>query len=185
VAIAKRRITEPLGGIELTRMRRRHLRRVMSIESRVYPRPWSATLFLSEMAQKSTRFYIVAKRDGIVIGYAGLMYTGREAHVTNIAVDPEVHHRKVGTRLLLALIDEALAKGAETLSLEVRVSNHNAQAMYQKFGFTVSGVRKGYYVETREDALVMVAEKTRSNAYRARLNALRAELEEATGGGRG
>lgn len=157
----------------------------MSIESRVYPRPWSATLFLSEMAQKSTRYYIVAKREGIVIGYAGLMYTGREAHVTNIAVDPDMHHRKVGTRLLLALITEALAKGSETLSLEVRVSNRNAQAMYQKFGFTVSGVRKGYYVETREDALVMVAENTRSEPYRARLDALRAELDEASeeGGG--
>ncbi|MGH2736667.1 MAG: ribosomal protein S18-alanine N-acetyltransferase [Actinomycetota bacterium] len=182
MAIAKRRITEPLGDVELARMRRRHLRRVMSIESRVYPRPWSATLFLSEMTQKSTRFYLVAKREGIVIGYAGMMYTGREAHVTNIAVDPDVHQRKVGSRLLLALIIEAVAKGSETVSLEVRVTNNNAQAMYQKFGFSVAGVRKGYYVETHEDALVMVVENARSDAYRARLDAISAELDAAGGG---
>ena len=90
-------------------MRRRHLKRVMAIESMVYPRPWSLTLFLSEIAQRNTRTYLVARHEGYVIGYAGMMFTGREAHVTNIAVDPAYHGRKVGTRLLLALITEAIA----------------------------------------------------------------------------
>jgi ribosomal-protein-alanine N-acetyltransferase len=178
MAIAKRRDERtPIEGIELTRMKRRHLRRVLSIESRVYPRPWSATLFLSEMAQKSTRSYIVARSEGVVVGYAGMMFTGREAHVTNIAVDPDIHGRKIGSRLLLALVTEAIAKGAETLSLEVRVSNQHAQAMYSKFGFSVVGVRRGYYVETNEDALIMVVEQARSTDYRKRLQRIRGELD--------
>lgn len=167
----------PLGAIEITRMRRRHLRRVMTIEGRVYPRPWSTTLFLSEMAQRNTRSYMVARHEGIVVGYAGMMLTGREAHITNIAVDPDFHGRKVGTRLLLTLVTEAIAHGAETLSLEVRVTNANAQSMYAKFGFTVVGVRKGYYIETGEDALVMVVDDALSNDYRRRLRGIRRELD--------
>lgn len=168
----------PLANIEIIRMRRRHLRKVLAIEGRVYPRPWSATLFLSEIAQKSTRTYIVARHDLAVIGYAGMMFTGREAHVTNIAVEPDFHGRMVGTRLLLTLITEAIARGAHTLSLEVRVSNNNAQAMYAKFAFSVVGVRKGYYIETKEDALVMVVDDALSTEYRLRLKRIRDELDE-------
>lgn len=168
--------------IELARMRRRHLRRVLAIEARVYPRPWSASLFLSELAQKSSRTYLVARHDGDVIGYAGMMFTGLEAHITNIAVDPDFHGRKVGSRLMMRLVTEAIARGAKTLSLEVRVTNHPAQSMYGKFGFSVVGVRKGYYIETKEDALVMVVDDATTNEYRLRLETLRDEIEEVTGG---
>lgn len=168
---------EPIPAIELTRMRRRHLRKVLAIESRVYPRPWSPSLFLSELAQKSTRSYLVARLDGEVVGYAGMMFMGREAHVTNIAVDPDVHGRKVGTRLLLTIITEAIARGAQVVSLEVRVSNRVAQAMYEKFGFAVVGTRKGYYIETNEDAYIMEAPEVASTAYRIRLMQIRSELE--------
>lgn len=162
--------------IEIARMRRRHLRRVLSIESRVYPRPWSTSLFLSELSQRTTRSYVVAKHQGEVIGYSGMMFTGREAHVTNIAVDPDFHERKVGTRLLLHLVTEAVARGAEVLSLEVRVSNEAAQSMYEKFGFSAVSVRKGYYIETDEDALVMAVDDARSNEYRVLLRRIREEL---------
>lgn len=168
---------EPIPEVELTRMRRRHLRKVLAIESRVYPRPWSPSLFLSELAQKSTRSYLVARLDGEVVGYAGMMFMGREAHVTNIAVDPDVHGRKVGTRLLLTIITEAIARGAQIVSLEVRVSNHVAQAMYEKFGFAVVGTRKGYYIETNEDAYIMEAPDVASTAYRIRMMQIRSELE--------
>ena len=163
--------------IEIARLRRRHLRRVLSIESSVYPRPWSASLFLSELSQRTTRSYVVAKHEGEVIGYSGMMFTGREAHVTNIAVDPDFHERKVGTRLLLHLVTEAIARGAEVLSLEVRVSNDPAQNMYEKFGFSAVSVRKGYYIETNEDALVMVVADARSTEYRLLLQKIREELD--------
>lgn len=175
---AVERLPEPgEGDIELTRMRRRHLRKVMSIESRVYPRPWSTSLFLSELAQRATRTYLVARMGGEVVGYAGMMYTGNEAHVTNIAVDPTYHGRKIGTRLLLTIVTEAIARGAEVLSLEVRVSNFVAQTMYVKFGFSVAGTRKGYYIETNEDAYVMVVEDARSTDFRLKLAEIRAELD--------
>jgi ribosomal-protein-alanine N-acetyltransferase len=177
--MALQRVPEPgFIDVEITKMRRRHLRKVLAIESRVYPRPWSASLFLSELAQRSTRSYIVARNDGEVVGYAGMMFTGLEAHITNIAVDPAWHGCKVGTRLLLSLVIEAIARGAETISLEVRVTNRAAQAMYEKFGFSVAGTRKGYYIETNEDAFIMVADDVRSTDYRLRLARLRTEVGE-------
>ncbi|HJR44281.1 MAG TPA: ribosomal protein S18-alanine N-acetyltransferase [Actinomycetota bacterium] len=169
----------PVPEIELTKMRRRHLRKVLSIESRVYPRPWSPSLFLSELAQRTTRTYLVARHRGEVVGYSGMMFLGREAHVTNIAVDPDFHGRKVGTRLLLTIITEAIARGAQVVSLEVRVSNHVAQAMYVKFGFSVVGTRKGYYIETNEDAFIMEAPDVASTGYRLLLQTIREELEQA------
>jgi ribosomal-protein-alanine N-acetyltransferase len=180
-ALAKRPQPRPFPEIELTRMRRRHLRKVLSIEARVYPRPWSASLFLSELAQRSSRTYLVARHNGDVIGYAGMMLMGTEAHVTNIAVDPIYQGQKIGTRLLITLITEAIARGAETITLEVRVSNDVAQSMYEKFGFSAVSVRKGYYIETNEDALVMVVEDARSTEFRLRLQSIRAEVDEALG----
>ena len=181
MALARKHESEPLEDLELTRMRRRHLKRVMAIESRVYPRPWSLTLFLSEIAQRSSRTYLVARRRGYVVGYAGMMFTGKESHVTNIAVDPDYHGRRIGSRLLLALITEAIARGANTISLEVRISNKGAQMMYDKFGFAVTGVRKGYYVETNEDAYVMAVEDACSTDYRLRLQRIREELDPRDG----
>lgn len=183
-AVMRREAPIPLPGLDIVRMRRRHLRKVLSIESRVYPRPWSMSLFLSEMSQKNTRSYIVARIDGEVVGYAGMMYTGFEAHVTNIAVDPELHGRKLGTRLLLTIITEAIARGAEVISLEVRVTNKTAQEMYAKFGFHVAGVRKGYYIETREDAYVMEVTGANSTEYRMLLQRIRHELDLYDGGAR-
>jgi [ribosomal protein S18]-alanine N-acetyltransferase len=180
------RVPEPgrLPEIELTRMRRRHLRRVLSIESRVYPRPWSASLFLAELAQRTNRSYIVARYRGEVVGYAGMMFMGRESHVTNIAVDPEMHGMKVGSRLLLALVTEAIAKGSDKISLEVRVSNVVAQTLYEKFGFSAVGIRRGYYIETNEDALVMEVQGARSTDYRLRLRDIRNDIESALTEGR-
>jgi ribosomal-protein-alanine N-acetyltransferase len=180
MAVARERRYQ-LPEVELTRMRRRHLRKVLAIEAKVYPRPWSAALFLSEIAQKSTRSYLVAKSGGEVVGYAGMMFTGFEAHVTNIAVDPAWHGHKVGTRLLLTLVTEAIARGSESISLEVRVSNTVAQSMYEKFGFAVSGVRRGYYIETNEDALVMKVEGALSTEYRLRLQRIRQEVAALDG----
>jgi [ribosomal protein S18]-alanine N-acetyltransferase len=175
-ALARRPDHAPIDDIELTRMRRRHLRRVLAIEGRVYPRPWSASLFLSELSQRNSRSYLVARHQGIVVGYAGMMFTGAEAHVTNIAVDPELQGRKVGTRLLLTLVTEAIARGSRQISLEVRVSNLAAQRMYEKFGFSVTGVRRGYYIETNEDAYVMVVEDSLATDYRTRLQDIRDEF---------
>jgi [ribosomal protein S18]-alanine N-acetyltransferase len=155
--------------IELTPMKRRHLGQVLDIERRVYPRPWTMTLFLSEIVQRSSRFYIVAKAHRRVVGYGGLMVFGEEAHVTNIAVDPDHHRRKVASRILYALVSEARQRHASACTLEVRVANHKAQKLYQQFGFAPVGIRKNYYAETGEDALIMWAEGLQGPAYDRRL----------------
>ena len=169
------------SDIEITRMRRRDVWAVTRIEARVYPRPWSKSLFLSELSQANSRRYIVAKHAGTLVGYAGMMFAPGQAHVTNIAVHPQWHRQKIGARLLLTLVTEALARGSEVLSLEVRVSNRAAQRMYEKFGFVISGTRKGYYVETNEDAFVMTVEGALTTAYRQRLEMIRRELDALTG----
>jgi [ribosomal protein S18]-alanine N-acetyltransferase len=164
--------------VELTHMRRRHLAQVLDIERRVYPRPWTMTLFLSEIVQRSSRFYIVAKAQRRVAGYAGLMIVGDEAHVTNIAVDPDEHRRKIGSRLLFALITEARKRKASACTLEVRVANHKAQRLYQQFGFAPVGIRKNYYAETGEDALIMWAEGLQTPEYDSRLAELATRIPE-------
>lgn len=180
-AVMRRPAVVPMPHLEITRMKRRHLKKVLTIEGRVYPRPWSLSLFMSEIGQKNTRSYIVARLDGEVVGYAGMMFTGFEAHVTNIAVDPDHHGHKIGSRLLLTIITEAIARGCEVISLEVRVTNVAAQNMYTKFGFDVVGTRKGYYIETKEDAYVMEVARANSSEYRQVLMNIRRELD-APGG---
>jgi ribosomal-protein-alanine N-acetyltransferase len=164
-------------AVELVAMRRRHLRQVLRIESQVYPRPWSAALFLQEMTRKTDRVYLVARWDGQVIGYGGVMLAPPEAHITTIAVDPAWHRNHIGTRLMLGLVDAAVARGARSISLEVRKSNLGAQQMYEHFNFRPVGVRRGYYVETGEDAIVMWVEGVDSDQYRKVLDGLRARVK--------
>ena len=166
--------------VHLAPMRRRHLRSVLRIEAQVYPRPWSLSLFMSELALRSSRAYTVARVGGIVVGYSGLMVAGEDAHVTTIAVDPAWQRFGVGTRLLLEIVRTAAARGARHLTLEVRVSNEPAKALYRKFGFHPAGIRRNYYVETNEDALVMWANDIDSPAYERRLGRLEDALPGST-----
>jgi ribosomal-protein-alanine N-acetyltransferase len=166
--------------VVLTPMRRRHLRSVVRIEEEVYPRPWSTGLFLSEIALRGQRTYLVAKVDGRVVGYGGVMFVLPDAHVTTLAVDPAWHRHAIGTRLLVALARAAVATGATALTLEVRASNLAAQELYRRFGFAPAGVRKAYYADTGEDALIMWAHDTDSPAFSARLDEIAAAIPGRT-----
>ncbi len=159
-------------SVTIQPMRRRHIRAVLRIEQQVYPRPWSSSLFLSELALRATRAYYVARVGRELVGYAGLMMTLDEGHVTTIAVDPRRHRAKIGTRLLLVLARDAIARGATALTLEVRMSNTGAQDMYRRFGFEPVGVRKNYYQEVNEDALVMWARDVDQPEYAALLESI-------------
>ena len=159
-------------AVHLVPMRRRHLRSVLRIESQVYPRPWSLSLFLGELGLRGSRYYVVARVGGVVVGYAGLMLSLDEAHVTTIAVDPAWQRAGIGSRLLLNLTRAALARGARHMTLEVRVSNTPAQEMYRRFGFETEGVRKNYYAESKEDALIMWVHAIDSPPYRERLDSI-------------
>jgi [ribosomal protein S18]-alanine N-acetyltransferase len=171
---------DPSPAVQIVPMRRRHLRSVLRIESQVYPRPWTLSLFLSELNLDASRAYYVARVDGAVTGYGGLMFVGEDAHVTTLAVDPARHRTKIGQRLMITLVREALKRGAVNMTLEVRVGNEPAQALYQKFGMAPVGVRKGYYAESGEDAFVMWVHDIDTAEYAARIERLDAEIPGAT-----
>jgi len=172
-------------------MRRWHLPAVLRIEHRSHPKPWSLGVFNSELApQDAPRYYVVLKTAGPekawpapsglhqrggkgtpkVAGYGGLMFVADEAHVTNIAVAPSLRRLGLGTRLLVHLAMEATRRGCSAMTLEVRVGNLGAQALYQGLGFVAAGVRRNYYPETREDALVMWLYHLGSEDVQARLS---------------
>lgn len=183
-----------LTGVEVEPMRRRHLRRVLGIESRVYPRPWSASLFADELGRRDSRRYLVAVAPGPslglrhVVGYAGLLLQsgerGREAHVTTVAVDPRHHRRKVATHLVLGLLTQAREAGAASATLEVRAANRGAQRLYEGFGLAAAGIRPGYYKETGEDAVIMTLHDLQSAETAQGLRAQEARLS-APGGSSG
>jgi len=173
-------LQEQVLHVDIVSMRRRHLRSVLRIEALVYPRPWSLGLFMSELALRTTRIYLVAKVGPSVVGYAGLMLTGSDGHVTTVAVDPEWQRKGIGARLLLALSEAGIARGCTGLTLEVRMSNAPAQELYRRFGYAPAGVRKGYYSETGEDALVMWAHDVDLEPYRRRLDGIRLSIQGTT-----
>ncbi len=146
----------------------------------MYPSPWSLSLFLGELGLRASRYYVVARVDGAVVGYAGLMVSADEAHVTTIAVDPSWQQHRVGSRLLINLTRAAAARGARHMTLEVRVSNVAAQHMYARFGFETEGVRKNYYAESREDALIMWVHDIDSEAYLRRIATIDGGIEGDT-----
>jgi ribosomal-protein-alanine N-acetyltransferase len=159
-------------------MRRRHLRGVMAIERQAYVRPWSPNLFVAEMTEPNNRCYLVARMEREVVGYGGMICYGEEAHVTNIAVDPEHQRGGVATRLLFELTLQAIEMGAQAISLEVRVTNWGAQRLYGRFGYHPVGIRRNYYQELQEDALIMWTDDVRDGGYGRRLDQIAVALPE-------
>lgn len=142
--------------ITLSPMTLQDLEAVHAVERTSFMTPWSMRAFVSELTENAYADYIVARTaDGQVVGYAGQWIVLDEAHVTNIAVHQNHRGRGIGERLLLELMARAKARGARRMTLEVRRSNLPAQQLYLKLGFVARGVRKGYYTDTREDAIVM------------------------------
>lgn len=159
--------------VRIESMRRRHLRGVLRIEELSNPRPWTLSLFLSELRYTESRAYFVARIGTQLVGYGGLMLVAGDGHITNVGVDPAFRRQGIASRLLVVLARRALAEGAEALTLEVRVSNTGAQELYRQFGFVPAGVRKNYYSDANEDAVIMWATDIDTPEYRARL----AEIE--------
>ncbi|HVX16585.1 MAG TPA: ribosomal protein S18-alanine N-acetyltransferase [Acidimicrobiales bacterium] len=166
--------------VVLTPMQHDHLPEVLRIEAQAYPRPWSEGLFKGELALTGSRVYAVATVADAVVGYAGALYIAGEAHVTTVAVDEQWRRHAIATRLVLLLVEAAIERGIDQMTLEVRVSNTGARDLYRRFGFAPAGVRKNYYPETNEDALVMWAHELGSPAYAERLDAVRAAIPGRT-----
>jgi ribosomal-protein-alanine N-acetyltransferase len=162
--------------IVVSPMRRRHLRGVVRIEQQTNHRPWSHGLFAGELRLPSSRVYVVALSGSVVVGFGGVMLTGYEAHVTNVAVDPTQHRRQIGTRIMLVLMRACVARHVDDVTLEVRVTNAPAQELYRRFGFAPGGIRRNYYADLGEDALIMWANGIGEDGYRSRLDDVEASL---------
>lgn len=152
---------------------------VQNVERASFPVPWPANAFRHELAQNRNARYVVARAGEAIVGYAGLWLMVDEAHITTFAVLPEHRRQRIGERLLQRLFDIAEEMGAEWLTLEVRVSNLSAQHLYEKYGFRRAGVRRRYYSDNNEDALIMWTDRIKDRVVRERLAMLKRSLDEA------
>jgi ribosomal-protein-alanine N-acetyltransferase len=162
------------GMIDVRPMLASDLPGVHRLECSTFPQPWSEAVFRDELEQSGRSYFVAIDDAGEVAGYAGLLQVMEEAHVTTIAVTAEARGQKLGTRLMLHLIDAALAGGAEHLTLEVRSSNRSAQELYRRFGMAPVGVRKAYYGD--EDALIMWVHEIDQPQFGGRLEEIRNSL---------
>lgn len=129
---------------------------VVRIEKQSFPVPWSRAAFIDELTRNARALYIVVRDEsGTTVGYGGMWLVCDEAHVTNIAVRSDRRRQGVGTAVMVGLMGLAQSKGANRMTLEVRVSNRPAQELYNRLGFRSAGVRPRYYMDNREDALIM------------------------------
>lgn len=136
-------------------MRVRDLSDILKIERLSFTTPWSRGAFLSELLENDRAYYLVARCGEPAVGYIGVWIIAGEGHITNVAVHPDFRRNGVGTRLLNAIGELAREKGASRLTLEVRRSNTSAQRLYAALGFESAGIRRGYYRDNNEDAVIM------------------------------
>lgn len=175
----------PAREVTVRPMRRRDLRAVAAIEADRNRDPWSRRLFAGELElDGGSRQWLVAAWRTTVVAFAGVMYSLDEAHVMNLAVARDWAGRGIGLRLCLAQLADARDRGSTAMTLEARVSNTAAIALYQKLGFASAGVRPGYYPDG-EDAAIMWLHELQSPEVAARLAELAAALEGPFGPGAG
>lgn len=136
-------------------MKMRDLSGVGKVEVASYQNPWPQDIFYHELTENSHAHYFVAMMDDEVIGYGGMWLVLDDGQITNIAIHPSYRGNKYGEKLFQQMIDYGMLHGMRNLSLEVRKSNTVAQRMYEKFGFVRAGIRKKYYTDDGEDAVVM------------------------------
>jgi len=164
-----------LSEVRIQPMNEDDLARVHEIEERVYTQPWTVNLFRGELMQPDKRVYLVAKVEGIVAGYGGLMIIDGEAHLTTLAVDTPWQGKEIGSLLTLRLVELAMVKKVHWLTLEVRESNKSARALYSKFGFKKIGMRPRYYADG-EDAVIMWTNDIQSDEYKTMINGIKEKL---------
>lgn len=179
---------------EVAPMRVSDIAEVMTIERQSFSTPWSSSAYHYELTQNANAYYFVVRKRRVwhpasevaiggwrfrlrqllrsgkptrspILGYVGFWLVAGEAHISTIAVHPNARRLGLGQLLLVKVIETALANNAEFVTLEVRVSNHAAQRLYEKYGFERRGRRKGYYTDNREDAWIMTVSQLDSPEF--------------------
>lgn len=181
---------------------------VAAIEREAFPTLWPPTSYRREMKNRIAEYLVCVKegeylafdprqgrlqrlfrrgrppqpvRRRLLAGFVGLWYMGGEAHIVAIAVREEYRRQGLGELLLIGAIELALARESQAVTLEARVSNEAARALYAKYGFREAGLRRGYYADNREDAVIMSTDAIASDSYQALFEHLRSEFEERRG----
>ena len=152
--------------IELRRLEMRDLDRIEEIERESYPTPWSRSMFAGELAKPSSVCLGAFDTDrGVLVGYLIISRYVDAWHVMNVAVEPAHRRRGIATALLDRLFELTADDGRRGYTLEVRVSNTHAIQLYERLGFQGRGIRRGYYTDNREDALIMWKDPVREAAH--------------------
>ena len=143
-----------MNRIECVPLTKDHILEVFEIECLSFKSPWSIEALKDELLNSAAK-YIVAIKDKKVLGFGGMWLILDEAHITNIAVHPKYRNLKLASLILESLISVAEQECALSMTLEVRVSNINAQKLYNKYNFITAGRRKAFYQDNKEDCLIM------------------------------
>jgi len=179
-------------------MRLRDIKEVMEIEHDSFPSPWSARAYRHELLDNDLSHYFVVRQRRIerselnllarvrhslgvgtrppILGYSGFWLMVDEAHISTIAVQPNWRRRGIGELLLVAMLEQAIELEANIATLEVRVSNVAAQSLYHKYGFRQVGLRRRYYRDSGEDALIMTTERLTSANFQSHFQQLKRAL---------
>jgi len=150
--------------VQIRPMQREDVPRVMEIERECFPTPWHKSAYLTEIANRSA-YYVVADLGLETAGYAGMWIIADEAHITTLGVARSHRGRRIGEQLLIALLDESRRRGARRATLEVRQSNSVAQGLYRKYLFAPAAIRRAYYTDNQENAVVMWIDDLQSREF--------------------
>jgi [ribosomal protein S18]-alanine N-acetyltransferase len=142
-------------SLDLRRLTMRDLPAIETIERRAYATPWSRSMFASELAKPASLCLGAFDGDGTLLGYLIISRYVDAWHVMNVATDPDQRRRGIATALLERLFELTAGNDQRGYTLEVRVSNEDAIRLYERLGFKARGLRRGYYTDNREDALIM------------------------------
>lgn len=140
---------------EIIPMTVEHIDGVLAVEEATFSIPWTRKDFEREMTENNLAIYYVAVADGKIVGYAGMWHVITEGHITNVAVLEDYRKQGIGDALMEQLEQVAMEKEMIGITLEVRISNAPAQYLYHKHGYRAEGLRKNYYPDTHEDAVIM------------------------------
>lgn len=140
--------------IEIRKMNEKDIDEVVLVENDCFSIPWSKNSFIQELKNERAR-YLVATKNNKVVGYIGVWIILDEAHFTNVAVMSDFRSQKIGDKLVCEMINLCKNENVTSVTLEVRKSNIVAQNLYKKYGFNLAGIRKEYYSDNKEDALLM------------------------------
>ena len=168
-----------VSNIIVRKMETKDIEQIMEIESVIFGEyHWTPQSFISEIENEYGNYFTALNRDtNEIIGYAGFWLIFDEAHITTIAVKPNLQNKGLGETLLQHMIDIGYAKNAKWFTLEVRAGNIPAQNLYYKYGFKSLGLRKKYYQDNEEDALIMWTENIWDTSFTALLKDLKEKLK--------